>query len=189
MYVKTFKRYRMEINLRQHSFPVPKLPPDYYAEQWSRNILESHATAHYLAFRDEIDAELFENFRTFRGACRVMENIANNRGFYPEATWLIVYHPKNVYMPERCASIQGLIDVSGNGAIQNVGVIPNHRHRGLGHCLLGLALHGYQMRGIHYANLEVTAENATALQLYQSMGFQITQVLQKLASTPSSQRK
>ena len=107
--------------------------------------------------------------------------------FLPDATWLIVYQPQNTYYSEYCATIQGLVNADGCGAIQNVGVVPRHRGKGLGHALLALALAGYQRFGLTRADLEVTAENERALHLYKSVGFQSVQVLFKVAS--SSRRR
>ncbi len=183
MFVETFKRYRMEIDLRRHTFSVPTLPEDYYWEKWSPTLIEAHATAHYMSFRDEIDARLFENFRTYKGCRRVMEGIMNKPNFLPDATWLIVYHPKKEYFPEYCATIQGLVTLNGCGAIQNVGVVPRHRGKGLGHALLHVALQGYQRFGLTRADLEVTATNNRALHLYKSEGFRIMQMLEKPVST------
>lgn len=183
MELRTFKRYRMEIDLRKTALETPRLPKDYYAEPWSRSLLEAHATAHYLSFRGTPDAELFGNFQTFRGCRRVMENIFTRRNFLPEATHLIVYHPPELFHTEFVATIQGVLDVHGQGAIQNVGVVPNHQGKGLGKILLQLTLQGYQKAGIRIAHLEVTADNFRAVRLYSQMGFQITQVLYK-AATP-----
>lgn len=181
MYTQTFKRYKMEIDLRRHAFAEPELPEGYFVESWSSSLLESHATAHYLSFRDTPDARLFGNFQTFRGCRRVMENIVKRYNFCPAATHLIVYHPANAFHTECAATIQGVVNADGNGGIQNVGVVPAHRHRGLGHALLSLALAGYQQYGIRLANLDVTAENEEALSLYRGIGFVVTQVYYRQA--------
>ncbi|MDO4569514.1 MAG: GNAT family N-acetyltransferase [Planctomycetia bacterium] len=172
----------MDVDLRRCDFGAVQLPSDYYLEAWSRSLLDSHALAHYLSFRDEIDTQLFVRFRSFKGARGVMESIVRHRNFCPEATWLIVYHPKNLYMPQCCATIQGLVDDFGFGGIQNVGVVPEHRGKGLGRALLQLALQGYQRLGLHRANLDVTAENLPAINLYKAMGFQIVQTYQKVCA-------
>lgn len=181
--METFKRYRMEIDLRRHSFSTPTLPEGYFLEKWSPSLIEAHATAHYLSFRDEMDARLFDNFRTYKGCRRVMENIMSKPNFLPDATWLIVYQPPGAYFTEYCATIQGLVSSSGIGAIQNVGVVPRHRGKGLGHALLHLALSGYQKFGLTRADLEVTAANERALHLYRSEGFKPVQLVFQAASS------
>ncbi len=65
------------------------------------------------------------------------------------------------------------------GAIQNVGVVPEYRGRGLGQALLRQALEGFYQAGLRRAYLEVTAENAPAVQLYRSVGFRRIKVLYK----------
>ncbi len=57
------------------------------------------------------------------------------------------------------------------GAIQNLGVTPEHRSQGLGTCLMRKALAGFQQAGLTRAFLEVTAQNAGAIGLYQRIGF------------------
>jgi len=183
MFMETFQRYRMEIDLRRRSYTPPVLPEGYFIEKWSPTLVDAHATAHYMSFRDEIDARLFENFRTYKGCRRVMESIMSKPNFLPDATWLIVYQPKGAYYPEYCATIQGLVSAGGCGAIQNVGVFPRHRGKGFGHILLHLALEGYQRFGLTRADLEVTACNERALHLYRSEGFQSVQLLSRVAST------
>jgi len=183
MLMETFKRFRMEIDLRRHEYSTPVLPPGYYIEKWTPQLVEAHATAHYMAFRDEIDARLFDNFRTYKGSKRVMESIMGKPNFLPDATWLIVFQPKDSFYVEYAATIQGLVTTNGMGAIQNVGVVPRHRGKGLGHALLHLALAGYQRFGLTRADLEVTAANERALRLYKSEGFKIVELLFKPASS------
>ncbi|MDO4574528.1 MAG: GNAT family N-acetyltransferase [Planctomycetia bacterium] len=176
----------MEIDLRQHAFSTPELPEGYFVEPWNPALLESHATAHYLSFRNTPDARLFGNFQTFRGCRKVMENIVKRYNFCPAATHLIVYHPTGAFHTECAATIQGVIHADGNGGIQNVGVVPAHQHRGLGHALLALALSGYQKYGVRRATLDVTADNEKALGLYRNIGFIVTQVYYREA-TPRQQ--
>ena len=57
------------------------------------------------------------------------------------------------------------------GAIQNLGVTPERRGQGLGRALLLRALAGFQQAGLKQAFLEVTAQNAGAIHLYQQIGF------------------
>jgi len=57
------------------------------------------------------------------------------------------------------------------GAIQNVGVVPEYRGRGLGRALVLQCLAGFQAAGVPRVYLEVTACNLPAVQLYRSIGF------------------
>ena len=70
-----------------------------------------------------------------------------------------------------CGTVQGIEDRFGYGAIQNLGVVPEHRGRGLGSVLLMKALEGFRRAGLKRAYLEVTAQNEGAVRLYRRLGF------------------
>ena len=67
----------------------------------------------------------------------------------------------------------------GVGPIQNVGITPAHRGRGLGTVLLWHSLAGFQRAGIDRVFLEVTAHNSGACRLYERLGFRRTKVVYK----------
>jgi ribosomal protein S18 acetylase RimI-like enzyme len=91
--------------------------------------------------------------------------ISTRWGFCPEATWLIA-GPGGY-----AGTVQGLIDEQGYGGIQNLGVVPDHRGRGLGKALLLKALGGFTAVGVRRAFLEVTAHNEPAVRMYREIGF------------------
>ena len=72
---------------------------------------------------------------------------------------------------EYCGTIQGVCDRSGMGAIQNFGVTPEHRGRGLGTQLMAASLAGFASAGVRRVYLEVTAQNEAAIRLYRRLGF------------------
>lgn len=72
---------------------------------------------------------------------------------------------------EYCGTIQGIRDISGIGAIQNFGVTPEHRGRGLGTQLMAVSLAGFASVGVRRVYLEVTAQNEAAIRLYHRLGF------------------
>jgi len=112
-----------------------------------------------------------------------MREIQGKPGFLPEATWLVAWG----HAPEDlqwCATIQGIVDKSCGGSIQNVGVVPEHRGRGLGTCLIDQALAGFQRHGLRRASLEVTADNWRAVRLYQRIGFHRTKTVYKVVDAP-----
>jgi len=65
------------------------------------------------------------------------------------------------------------------GAIQNVGVTPDHRGKGIGSALVLQALHGFRRAGLGKAVLEVTAQNESAIQLYRKLGFRFRKTVYK----------
>ena len=58
-----------------------------------------------------------------------------------------------------------------SGEIGPIGIVPNHRKRGLGRLLLTITLNGMIEEGIKTAFLEVSIENTRALKLYKNLGF------------------
>ncbi len=174
-----FKRFRMEIELAGRQFCPPEVPPPYRIESWDDALLEAHAEAKYQSFRAEIDANVFPCLGDWAGCHRLMHEICGKQGFLPSATWLIVRDTGTDDAPEYCGTIQGIRDYAGLGAIQNLGVTPEHRGRRLGTCLLNQALAGFQQAGLHRAFLEVTAQNVDAIRLYQRLGFSKTRTVYK----------
>jgi ribosomal protein S18 acetylase RimI-like enzyme len=174
--VSYFKRYRMEVDLP--GLPVPDLPAGFACLPWSAGLLEAHAAALYDSFHDEIDATVFPSLGDRGGCCCLMGEISRRRGFVADATWLLT-GPDGA-----CGSVQGLREHGRVGAIQNLGVVPAWRGRGLGRALLLRALHGFRQAGLVRAQLEVTAGNAAAIRLYRRLGFRRSRTLYKAVPRP-----
>jgi ribosomal protein S18 acetylase RimI-like enzyme len=166
-----FKRYRMEIDLVGRDLSSPRPPSGYYFLPWERPLMEAHAQAKYLSFREEIDANVFPCLGELAGCRRLMSEIATKEGFLPEATWLAAYHCGGTGRYEYCGTIQGISNRFGTGSVQNVGIAPAHRNRGLGTCLINRALQGFLRAGLSHIHLEVTADNEGAIRLYRRLGF------------------
>jgi len=177
MSVSYFKRFRMELDLRGRQFSPAYVPAGYRLVPWDPELLAEHAAAKYQSFRDEIDADIFNCLAELDGCQRLMQEISLKDGFLPEATWLAVYLREGE--AECCGTIQGIRATAKYGAIQNVGITPLHRGRGLGTALLAAALEGFQHVGLTRAYLEVTAQNDRAVQLYKRLGFRRTKTLFK----------
>lgn len=171
------RRLRLEIDLTRCEIAVPILPDGYRWLEWSPELLERHAAVKFRCFEGEKDGQVFPSFRTADGCRRLMEYIVTNPLFVPNATWLLVRDNDAVCDPTDCGTIQGLASVPDGGAIQNVGIVPEHRGLGLGRALVQVALRGFQASGLTHVSLEVTAANEPAVTLYQSLGFRVTKTL------------
>jgi len=159
-----FKRYRMERPLA--GLPaVPTLPKGYVAFEWNDLLPHLHADVMFESFRDDLDGRLFPNLSDRLGCRALMESIRARAGFCPGATWLVA-GPDGY-----CGSIQGVIEPKRTGAIQNLGIVLQHRGRGLGWALLRLAALGFARAGAGRCYLEVTASNSPAVALYRRAGF------------------
>jgi ribosomal protein S18 acetylase RimI-like enzyme len=177
MSVNYFKRYRMELDLRGRQPVSIVVPPGYRLLPWQPGLLFDHAEVKYLSFRNEIDADVFDCLGEADGCQRLMQEISLKEGFLPAATWLAM--TTDGLDEEPCGTIQGIRTTSKYGAIQNVGIVPAHRGRGVGTALILAALAGFQQGGISRVYLEVTAQNDGAVRLYKRLGFRRTKTLFK----------
>lgn len=184
MSLRYYKRFQMERRTSGHR-GLPALPPGYRFVAWSPERLLAHAEAMRLSFAEELDSQLFECLQSEEGCGRLMTEISRKQGFLPEATWLIEYvaGPNKI---EPCGTIQGLRGTPRIGGIQNVGVTPLHRGRGLGGALVEAAMVGIQQAGLPRVLLEVTAENVGAVRLYQQLGFRRTRTQYRAAQVAYS---
>jgi len=180
-----FKRYRMEMGLNGRDWSPLVVPVGYRLLPWDRGLMDAHAEVKYLSFREEIDANVFPCFTELAGCQRLMSEIVRKPGFLPQSTWLAVYG-SGAEPIEFCGTVQGLRDRSGLGAIQNLGIIPEHRGQGLGTALLFKALRGFRQAGLTRAFLEVTAENKAAIRLYERVGFSVVKTVFKTTEAACS---
>jgi len=172
MAITYYKRFRMEIDLDQ-VIVAATLPRPFVWVSWEESLLDRHAEVKYHSFFGEIDAYVFPCLGDRHGCRRLMCEIRRKPGFLAEATWLIACD--GLYV----GTVQGIMDHGPIGAIQNVGVIPSYRGLGLGRALVRRALSGFIQAGLRRAYLEVTAENAAAVQLYRDVGFRRAKTLYK----------
>ncbi|HEY2909230.1 MAG TPA: N-acetyltransferase [Gemmataceae bacterium] len=179
-----FKRYRMEADLRRLPFALlagtgirpAMLPLGFQWLAWRDSLLPAHAEVKALCFQDETDAIIFPCLASFGGCRDLMAAIRGRPGFCPPATWLVtadsIRPDTSTGQFGHCiATVQGVVDGEGNGGIQNVGVIPEFRGRGLGQALVLKALAGFLQGGGRRAYLEVTAKNHHAVRIYRALGF------------------
>jgi ribosomal protein S18 acetylase RimI-like enzyme len=172
--VSYFKRYKMEADLA--GLPGPVWPAGFRAVAWGDDLLDAHADVLARCFCGEVDSLVFPSLGSLAGCRGLMAEIARRRAFIPEATWLAI-GPDGP-----CGSVQALRERGTLGAIQNVGILPPLRGRGLGRALLLQALRGMYDSGLGRVILEVTAQNEAAVRLYRRLGFRRAKVVYKAAS-------
>jgi ribosomal protein S18 acetylase RimI-like enzyme len=176
--IRYFKRYRMELALGADRPALDPLPHGYFWQPWDEELIDAHAATKYECFRGELDTQVFPSLATPTGCEQLMRAIRLKPGFLAGATWLIGYGNEFV------ATVQGVRAFTGWGAIQNVGVVPEHRSQGLGRQLMLQALNGFAAAGLPGAFLEVTAQNSPAVRLYRSLGFRCRKTVYKPVEAP-----
>lgn len=175
------RRFRMEFSFAERKLEAPVLPDGYCFVPWNPVDLDRHAVAKFHSFRDEFDSQVFPSLGSLDGCRRLMLEIASQRTFLPEATWLVGYPASGTDTSSfvDCGTIQGIASGRDAGSIQNVGVTPDSRGIGLGRALIVKALHGFRSFGARRVYLEATAENAPAVELYRSVGFRLVRTTYK----------
>jgi len=175
-----FRRYRMEFDLRSEIPAMPVLPSGYEMVPFNESVLREHATAKYQSFRRELDADVFPCLSRQDGCLRLMREISHREGFVAPATWLLRFRDPHAGRRLPVGTIQGL-EIEGWGAVQNLGITPPHRGKGLGSLLLLKAAEGFRTAGLERMHLEVTTENVAAVRLYERIGFRRAKVVYKAA--------
>lgn len=85
-----------------------------------------------------------------------------------------------IYLAEEAGKIIGKVHLqisNGTGAIYGLGVLPEYRREGLGRAILLKAIETLQTADVEQIMLQVAADNAKALHLYTSCGFEETSVM------------
>jgi ribosomal-protein-alanine N-acetyltransferase len=78
--------------------------------------------------------------------------------------------------------IVGIVEPDRTGHITTLGVAPEHRRRGIAHRMLLKVEEGFKRRGVRITRLEVRSVNTGAQDLYQKLGFAVTQRLPRYYS-------
>ena len=175
-----FKRYRMEFDLSNSVPECAQAPAGYDFIPYTPALLKEHAQAKYESFCQELDAIVFPCLGRRDGCLRLMREITSRATFIPEATWLCRVRDPDSGRPRPVGTIQGL-QIDEWGAVQNIGIDPSHRGRGLGSILLSRAGEGFRRVGLKKMHLEVTTDNTAAIRLYERLGFRRAQVVYKAA--------
>ena len=181
MAVVYFKRHKMQIDLLKFDRTHASGESLFRFIPWSDKVLGQHALAKWDSFRLEIDANVFPCLGDRDGCWQLMRDISLRSNFVPEATWLAMAHPEGK-LEVPAGTIQGLRLNIIEGAIQNVGVVPQFRGLGLGSELIQRALQGFREIGCMKVNLEVTIHNTGAIRLYESIGFRYIETVFKVGN-------
>ncbi len=179
MAVVYFKRYRMQIDLRDLRFDEFVIPAGYEFHAWHHRFINAHAEAKFRSFRNELDANVFPCLGDADGCLRLMKEISCRQGFIPESTWLVTYQGPDSIRRENCGTVQGISEKVDVGSIQNIGIVKAHRGKGIGSMIVRHCLRGFKQAGIKFVTLEVTANNSGACRLYERLGFRTLRTVYK----------
>lgn len=173
-----FQRHgRIFMLLRLSDPPRQIIPLDQEVEirRWSEQDYQSAAAIITAAYRDHVDSEINDQYRSLSGSLRFLNNIVRFPGcgtFDPESSYAALYR--------RTKSLVGLILCSrvrrDVGHVTQICVLPEFRSHGIGEALLAATAANLRQRTFSMLSLTVTEANTRAVELYRHLGFETKRV-------------
>ncbi len=169
------ERIFMLLRLSEPARQIVALDKEIEIRRWSEQDYQSAAAVITSAYRDHVDADINDQYRTLSGSLRFLNNIVRFPGcgtFDPESSF-IAFH-------RRAKAVVGLILCSrvrqDVGHVTQVCVLPEFRSHGIGEALLAAAAANLRKRAFSLLSLTVTQANSRAVELYQRLGFDTKRV-------------
>ena len=147
-----------ELDLRRWVEEPVELPAGYRLLAWDPVLARAHGDVKFRCFQHELDANIFPCFTSHDGCCRLMREISQREGFVPQATWLLVHTSSQGAGPQGddyCGTIQSVREAADLASLQNIGITPEHRGRGLGTVLIQRAIAGLREAGLNPSRIHL----------------------------------
>jgi ribosomal protein S18 acetylase RimI-like enzyme len=138
---------------------------------WERRLNDDASRLLYQAYRHHVDAQINDQYGSYNGAQRLIENIVNVQGcgeFLARVSRMAVHRPSQ--------QLAGILTVTGirphTAHIPQIAVGAGYQGLGVGTALMKAAFHDLSRQGFEEVTLTVTDSNAGAVRLYQRLGFE-----------------
>jgi ribosomal protein S18 acetylase RimI-like enzyme len=172
-WVRVFPRLFLDLDLtRPNPLPHGKAARHVTIDNWIERKHEDAAHLVATAYRDHIDSEINDQYRSPGGARRFLSNIIQYPGcgsFFQPGSFL-AFSSGTTRLCGICLTSLVASDV---GHITQVCVSPGERGNGVGYELMRRSIEAMTRAGCRLASLTVTASNTKAIQLYESLGFKV----------------
>jgi len=139
-------------------------------ERWDDRFFEPCARLIQLAYANHVDGEINDQYRSEAGALKFLKNIVILPGcgqFQAEASFVL--------RPVGSDQLVGMVLTStvshGVGHTTQICVMPGYQGHGLGRQLMEASIQALRARRFSALSLTVTSINATAVRLYERLGF------------------
>jgi len=137
--------------------------------RWTEQDYQPSAQVITAAYRNHVDSEINDQYRTLSGSLRFLNNIVRFPGcgtFDPESSYVAI---------DRVGALGGIILCSrvrhDVGHVTQICVLPDYRSHGLGKALLAATVRNLRQRKFNVLSLTVTEANTRAVELYKHLGF------------------
>jgi ribosomal protein S18 acetylase RimI-like enzyme len=160
----------MLLDLKKEHTRAPGINSGMRLDRWNDRFFEPCAKLIYLAYANHIDGEINDQYRSRQGALKFLKNIIHLPGcgqFVPTASF-VLRHPGS---DDLLGAVLTSEVSAGVGHTTQLCVQPGFQGHGLGRVLMQASTDA--LRGLHYKELSltVTADNRTAVHLYEQLGF------------------
>lgn len=168
---RLYTRQFMLLPLRDAKMDAAPLPPGMRMDTWDDRYFEPCARLIQLAYAGHVDGEINDQYRSETGAMKFLKNIIILPGcgqFQPESSFVV----RSTAADNRMIGVVLNSCVShGVGHTTQICVLPECRGNGLGLRLMEASVRTLKSRRFHALSLTVTAQNSSAVQLYERIGF------------------
>ena len=164
------RRYYLDLDLGNHREKA-ELPSALRIIPWDATYLARTAEMTLLSYKNQVDAEICEDYCTRTGCESYLRSLVENPGcgiFIPEASFIGLDGQDTP-----CGFIFSCRISNGAAMIPQIAVHPSYQGRRLGNTLMKRAFARLKALGFRTVSLTVTKENLRAFEWYQRLGFKI----------------
>lgn len=163
-------RLFMTLPLSNLNLDVSTLASDIELRRWSEQDYQASAGIITAAYRNHVDSEINDQYRTLSGSLRFLNNIVRFPGcgiFDPESSFVAVDRSGQALVGViLCSRVR-----HDTGHVTQICVLPEYRGHGLGKSLLAATARNLTQRKFTGLSLTVTEANTPAVDLYERIGF------------------
>lgn len=163
-------RQFMLLDLTKKAEGSPSINSGLRLDRWNDRYFEPCAKLIYLAYANHIDGDINDQYRSRNGALKFLKNIILLPGcgqFQPGASF-VLRHPGS---DDLVGAVLTSEVAEGVGHTTQICVQPGFQGHGLGRALMETAANALRSMRFKELSLTVTAENRTAVHLYERLGF------------------
>jgi ribosomal protein S18 acetylase RimI-like enzyme len=165
-----YLRYYMDLDLTSYDGKAEISLQDNILP-WNSAYIERAGEMTFLSYRDQVDAEICEDYCSQPGCTGYLRSLVENPGcgiFMPETSFMALDENGNICGYVVCCRIS-----RGFGMIPQIAIHPSYQGLGLGDALMHRSLQQLRLMGFHSVSLTVTKKNQRAYDWYQRLGFRI----------------
>lgn len=167
---RLYTRQFMLLDLQLSAEPSPGASAGMRLDRWHDRYFDPCAKLIYLSYANHVDGDINDQYRSRSGALRFLKNIILLPGcgqFVPSASFLL----RQAGGDELIGAVLTSEVSPGVGHTTQICVLPGYQGHGLGRMLMNTAIDTLRSMKFKELTLTVTADNKTAVQLYEKLSF------------------